>query len=244
MLAYVIDAVLVAAIEFGLIALVLLSTRLAGTLLELLQSEAMQGLTPDEIERLLTSTYALYLLAALVLAQYLVELSYFTLWETVWSGRSLGKAVMGLRVVADGGRALTVGESLTRNLLRIVDLLPSSYLVGLTSILLSPEGKRLGDIAAGTVVIRLDRPPAPQPLPQMETSSFRFDRVQVGRIGPLDRQLVLETLRRVDALPPERGGALLARTVEVMRQRIGYGEVSAEERRVFLVALLQAAGGA
>jgi uncharacterized RDD family membrane protein YckC len=243
MMAYAIDAVVITVIQLGLLALVFVSTDLAGTLLELLQSEMAQSFTPDDLERLLTSSYVLYFLAAMVLVQYVVELSYFTLWETVWSGRSLGKALLRLRVVGDGGRALTTAESLTRNLLRIVDLLPSSYLVGLMSILLSPEGKRLGDVAAGTVVIRLDRPLPPHALPQAEASTFRFDRAQVARIGALDRQLILQTLRRIDALPPEHASALLARSAEVIRQRIGYPEVSPEERRAFLRAVLEATGG-
>jgi hypothetical protein len=153
---------------------------------------------------------------------------------------------MRLRVVRDGGRPLTLQDSITRNLLRIVDMLPASFVVGLGSMLLSPDGKRLGDLAAGAIVIRLERPPAPPMLPQLtdEATAFRFDRAQVMRIGPLDRQRILETRRRHETLKAEQAGALLARTVEVIRQRIGYGDVSVGEQRAFLLALLSAAGGA
>jgi hypothetical protein len=62
----------------------------------------------------------------------------------------------------------------------------------------------------------------------------------VSRIGSLERRLILETLRRHETLRPEQANVLLARTVQVIRQRIGYSEVSADEQLSFLLALLRA----
>ena len=58
------------------------------------------------------------------------------------------------------GLPINLRSSVLRNVLRIVDILPENYVVGLVSMLLSPSGERLGDHVAGTIVIRLDRPQA------------------------------------------------------------------------------------
>ena len=79
---------------------------------------------------------------------------------------------------------LTLGASLARNLMRLVDVLPSSYLVGLVSMLVTAEGKRLGDLAAGTIVVRIDRLPSVRPLAvanEPGAPAFGFRREQIAR---------------------------------------------------------------
>ncbi len=142
-----------------------------------------------------------------LLIQLAAEWSYFVLFDMLGGGRSLGKLVAGLRVVRDGGLPITFRASAVRNLLRIVDYLPTSYLVGLTSMVVSPEGKRLGDMAAGTLVVRLDRPaPAPPILDEQDGSEagFRFDRDQIARVGRKERALIRQTLRRIESLAEEQ----------------------------------------
>ena len=75
-------------------------------------------------------------------------------FEVLASGRTPGKRWNGIRVVRSGGQPIGFLASAIRNLLRIVDWLPSLYLVGIASILLSSKNQRLGDIVAGTVVMR------------------------------------------------------------------------------------------
>jgi uncharacterized RDD family membrane protein YckC len=79
---------------------------------------------------------------------------YFVVGETLGNGRTWGKKWMGLRVVRDDGSRVRFGDAVIRNLLRIADILPGNYTVGMVSILVSEQHKRLGDMAAGTVVIR------------------------------------------------------------------------------------------
>lgn len=81
-------------------------------------------------------------------------------FEVLASGRTPGKRLTHLRVVRDGGAPVNLTASCIRNLLRFVDFLPSAYLVGLTSILISKSNRRLGDLAAGTLVIRDVTPPS------------------------------------------------------------------------------------
>src|SRR5207244_1814355 len=83
---------------------------------------------------------------------------YFLLFEALNGGRTPGKRLMGIRVVMDTGHPLTFTAAAVRNLVRIVDMQPLfTYQVGLAFVLFHAQNKRLGDIVAGTVVVR-DRP--------------------------------------------------------------------------------------
>src|SRR6266850_1095393 len=99
------------------------------------------------------------LVAVLVaLVVFLVVWGYFLLFEALNDGRTPGKRLMGIRVVMDTGLRLTFTAAAVRNLVRIVDMQPLfTYQVGLGFVLFHRQNKRLGDIVAGTVVVR-DRP--------------------------------------------------------------------------------------
>jgi uncharacterized membrane protein SpoIIM required for sporulation len=88
---------------------------------------------------------------------FLLFWGYFTLFEAFRGGQTPGKRWLGIRVVSDTGHALTFGAAAVRNLLRAADLFPPPYLIGGILVAVHPRAKRLGDIVAGTVVIR-DRP--------------------------------------------------------------------------------------
>jgi uncharacterized RDD family membrane protein YckC len=79
---------------------------------------------------------------------------YFVYGEVFRNGRTWGKGRMGLRVVRDDGSRIGVLDSVIRNLLRLVDMLPGNYLIGMGCVIFSRRNKRLGDMAAGTVVVR------------------------------------------------------------------------------------------
>lgn len=91
-------------------------------------------------------------LAALVLWLGL-GVGYHTLLEW-WLGRTLGKALVKVRVVNGDGTTPSLRASLVRNIIRLVDWLPAFYLVGISGIALSNDSQRLGDRAGGTVVVR------------------------------------------------------------------------------------------
>ena len=94
-----------------------------------------------------------WLLAALILGQFLLLWGYFSLFEAFWNGQTPGKRLLKIRVIQDSGRPITLFESLARNLLRVIDFLPSIYLAGLVTMLCNAQGKRLGDLLAGTLVV-------------------------------------------------------------------------------------------
>jgi uncharacterized RDD family membrane protein YckC len=236
MAAYALDAILLWSGLMALVLLLLLLTPMAERVMT-----ALARLFGDaDGPALGTAFFAALAVAIVVLA--FSEIMYFVFWETTTGGRSPGKAVVGLRVVRDGGAPLTLSASLIRNLLRVVDWLPLNYLAGFLAMLVSPEAKRFGDLAAGTVVIRVEHPGAVAPLAVAgggETSGFRLDRAQLQRLGPTERALLRQTLRRLEDLPAEREAEVLARAVEVLRARLQYGdEVPPAEHRAFLRALL------
>jgi uncharacterized RDD family membrane protein YckC len=93
---------------------------------------------------------------------------YMVLFEVLNQGRSPGKQWMGLRVVHDDGTPIGWSASLLRNLLRFVDLLPFGYFLGAISCLQHPSFKRLGDLAAGTLVIYREQPLTRPQLPDVQ----------------------------------------------------------------------------
>jgi uncharacterized RDD family membrane protein YckC len=175
------------------------------------------------------------LIAIFVIAQFVVESGYFIFWEIVTNGRSPGKALIGLRVVCRNGLAINLRSSVLRNLMRIADILPANYVVGLLSMLISEGGERLGDHVAGTLVLRLDRPEMADGLQTLdESSELPLTRQQLARIGPRELQLVRGTLRRLPHLPRNRGDELLAEVTHSICLRIGIAEVPATGQIAFL----------
>ena len=94
-----------------------------------------------------------WVIGAVIVAMFVTYWGYFIIGEVTADGRTPGKRIMGIRVVRDDGGRVGVFDSIIRNVVRAIDLLPGTYAVGIVSILLSADGKRLGDIAAGTAVI-------------------------------------------------------------------------------------------
>src|SRR6202035_1946388 len=95
------------------------------------------------------------LLTALgVIAGFALFFGYFIAFELLWNGQSPGKRLLGLRVLRDGGFPVDAGASVIRNLVRILEAGLGFYAISAVVTLLSPENKRLGDFAAGTIVVR------------------------------------------------------------------------------------------
>ena len=105
---------------------------------------------------------------------FLVSWWYMVLFEVLNQGCSPGKQVMGLRVVQDDGTPIGWSASLIRNLLRFVDMLPFGYFLGAISCLQHPHFKRLGDLAAGTLVVYRDLPLVRPSIPQAPALRLSF----------------------------------------------------------------------
>jgi uncharacterized RDD family membrane protein YckC len=100
-----------------------------------------------------------------LVALFFIEWLYSVPFEVLWNGQTPGKRVVGLRVLQENGVPVGWGASVLRNLLRAVDFLPALYGFGLISMLADRRFRRLGDLAAGTVVVYVSRPPVAEQVP-------------------------------------------------------------------------------
>ena len=101
----------------------------------------------------LFETVSGYVLAAIILALFFLFWGYFILFEFFLAGRTPGKMLIGIRVIQDNGQSITFLSSVLRNVLRVIDLLPTLYLLGILMIFFHSKHKRIGDLAAGTIII-------------------------------------------------------------------------------------------
>lgn len=103
-----------------------------------------------------------WVLAALVIVLFLIVSGYFAFFEWIWNGQTPGKRWLKLRVIREDGRPVTFWEATVRNLLRTFDMMPAPfYSIGLISVFVSSSDQRVGDIIAGTVVVREREAEAP-----------------------------------------------------------------------------------
>jgi uncharacterized RDD family membrane protein YckC len=151
---------------------------------------------------------------------FVINWGYFVFLEWFWGGQSLGKRALGLRVLSDDGVRITLQQSAIRNLLRVVDSLPLVYLVGGSVAALHGQGKRLGDMAAGTLVVQERHAPVPDAVvPARERyNSFVTDPEVARRVNQRvtleERELLLELALRRERLPLGRRLQLFERLAE------------------------------
>jgi len=239
-LAYSIDYIAILAMQITAVALLLLSTPLLQQLVEALRpvlEDVQKGKSPD-----LSSGPILLVVAVVVLLQLLAEWTYFLVCEAVSGGASPGKRALGLRVIGDDGLPLSRRASVVRNLLRAVDMLPGSYLIGLVALVVSVRGQRLGDMAAGTLVVRFDIAAPVLPLADRPARgvAHSFSRAQLARLDALERTLLRQTLRRFDDLGERQGREVLVRSATALCARMQVEPVASGECETFLRALLRA----
>ncbi len=147
-----------------------------------------------------------------------VFFGYFIVFESLWNGQTPGKRAVGIRVVRDGGYPIDVTAALVRNLIRVGEMMLGYYAISIVVALLSPENKRIGDMAAGTIVVR-DR--------RMELS-LRDLREAVNEpvyaatayVSGEERALVKRFLDRRDTLVRERRKQLAASIAARIRPRL------------------------
>jgi uncharacterized RDD family membrane protein YckC len=146
--------------------------------------------------------------AAAILGPFAVSIGYGIVMEWFFRGQTFGKRVLRCRVVDEQGLRLRFPQVVIRNLLRAVDSIPLFYLAGGICTLASRRSQRIGDIAAGTIVVRI--PPPVQPdLDKVsfgKYNSFKDHPHLVARlrqqVSPQEASLALEALLRRDSLDP------------------------------------------
>jgi uncharacterized RDD family membrane protein YckC len=168
------------------------------------------------------------LLGVGILLHFLISWGYYIFFETLWSGETPGKRVMGLRVIKDGGYPVDFRAVLIRNLMRAVDSFPAvCYAIGFIALLANEHYKRLGDMAAGTLVVAQRREEEAVLLPGMgETVMYRLlDATVLTQITRLDRdeyRMVKLFLTRRRELPQDKRGEFALRLAQPLIEKFNY----------------------
>jgi uncharacterized RDD family membrane protein YckC len=139
-----------------------------------------------------------------LIVYFLLEWFYPVAFELWWSGATPGKRAFNLMVVNDNGTPVTIGASISRNLLRAVDFLPALWAFGLISMLFNRDFKRLGDLAAGTVVVYRDRVRTRGALPDVPPLAPAYP------LSLAERRAVLNFAERHALLTEERADEVAA----------------------------------
>jgi uncharacterized RDD family membrane protein YckC len=161
---------------------------------------------------------------------------YWTLAEVFFHGQTPGKRLLRIRVVRVDGSPIGIYESAVRNLLRAVDFLPLLYAVGCLSMLFTRQHRRLGDLLAGTVLVREERFDLSKYTAPAQPSAEALSAVAAtssARLGSEEVELILAFLERAPWLEPEARRHLGTRMVE----RLGG---LTEQERVTVLASTQA----
>jgi uncharacterized RDD family membrane protein YckC len=196
---------------------------------------------------------AQWAVAIVIFIIFLFNWGYFTLFEAFWNGRTPGKRVARIRVIQRSGRAIGLFESMARNLVRYVDQFPFFYAVGVIAVFVTRQHQRLGDLAAGTLVVR-DReqetplwgdsgartftaqvfaPSAPAPEPH---HAYSLPATGIAKLSSTDL-VVLEGFfaRRLDMSLPTRQ-ALAERIAAAIRAKSGLEPPAGASMETFLEA--------
>src|SRR5262249_24442198 len=152
-----------------------------------------------------------YLLGAGILLVLLIQFGYSIFFEGMWRGQTPGKRLAQIRVVEQNGQPVSWTSVIIRNLIRVVDV--GLALIGLVVILIDKNERRLGDLAAGTLVIRERLPGRAASLITLKATEPSETFVDVGRLSPVEYDLVLSFLERRERLSRSYR-ALLAQKLE------------------------------
>lgn len=167
-----------------------------------------------------------------LIVYFVVSVGYAIAFEWWWRGQTVGKRILRLRVIDAFGLRLQFHQVVMRNLLRVVDMLPAFYLLGGIVSLISVRAQRLGDLAAGTVVIRQPKTSEPD-LEQLLAGKFNSLREHSHlvarlrqRMGPDEARLMLEALLRREEFEPAARVRLFGELAAHVKERVSIpGEV-------------------
>lgn len=197
---------------------------------------------------LLGNDFSAWVLALFGLLLFILFWGYYIFFEILWNGQSPGKRWVGLRVIRRDGTPITLSESLIRNLTRLVDFLPVAYGIGIIAMFLDKRSRRLGDLAAGTLVVH-DRAPIsiqslsarrPVNFPMQGPKPVSLEGFPLERLSNDDLNLIEDFLSRREQLTHRE--TLAGQILNTLHTRLGLpltalNRIEAEDT---LLAILQA----
>jgi uncharacterized RDD family membrane protein YckC len=186
--------------------------------------------------------------AIMGLVIFLFYWGFYIFFEMLWNGQTPGKRWTGLRVIRADGTPITLSESLIRNLTRLVDFLPAGYGVGIITMFIDKQSRRLGDLAAGTLVVHDRAPISIQSLSVKRAVNYSMtglkpvslDGFPIERLSNDDLSLIEDFLSRRDQLTHRE--TLAVQILNTLHARLGLPlpAISRVEAEDTLVAIMQA----
>jgi uncharacterized RDD family membrane protein YckC len=156
-------------------------------------------------------------IALMIAIFFMIFFGYFIFFEALWNGQTPGKKALGIRVVRDGGYPMDWGASFVRNLIRVGETILGFYAVSVIVAILSPQNKRIGDLAAGTIVVRDSRVDAPGALlEEMRAPIY----ASTAYVSGEERELIRRFLDRRSELSWERRKQLATQLADRVRPRV------------------------
>lgn len=193
------------------------------------------------------SSMGFFALSVVIPLLLLLDTAYYIFFEWKRGGQTPGKKHYGIRVATVSGARLSFQDVFLRNVIRIVDNLPLFMVVGGFCAFLDPLGRRLGDLASGTLVVRARSgdytpPPADRDRPNSLRENSGCRRRILARASKQDRDVALELMWRREELRPEARESLFGAVAENFRRRFNLPEDEnlSDEQTVMDVALLLA----
>ena len=174
---------------------------------------------------------------------------YYVFFEAFWHGQTPGKRWIGLRVIREGGYPLTFSASMIRNVVRLIDFLPFYYMIGVITMFIDRKSRRLGDLAAHTIVVKeqksvkLDSLDAstrilPAQAPDIGETARPAIR-NVRHLSAEDRRVLREYLHRRDKLSRESADRIGTKLAQAFALKTGY-DLGTEPPIFFLERLARA----
>jgi uncharacterized RDD family membrane protein YckC len=207
-------------------------------------------LITDQVD-LVETTPPMWAFAILGLIAFAFFWGYYIFFEVVWNGQSIGKRIVGLRVVRTNGTPITFTESVIRNLIRLIDFLPAYYGIGVVTMFINAQSRRLGDLAAGTLVV-YDRPtvtleslkaqPSWHRLLQSQAYSSEVE-LPIERLTNQDIQMAEEFLNRQHEFSGSTTNSLVAERIAdalLKRMEIDISQASVRSKRDLILKVIQA----
>ncbi len=162
--------------------------------------------------------------------------AYFVVNEMIFNGSSIGKRRLNLRVIKEDGSPIDLVDSLTRNFIRYVDSFPGTFLVGFVTMMLNDKSKRLGDYAAGTVVVRTRS----VSLDKLELAETLYDDVvktnpRLRLITPEEYQVMRDYLTQQHRIPLDKSYVLARKLAVRMAEKLGIEPPKQMNQRLQLI---------
>lgn len=182
----------------------------------------------------------LWAMAIMIFVIFAIYVGYFAFFEALWNGQTPGKRWTHLRVIKDTGRPISAYDAILRNLLRTADWLPTLYAAGIITMIVSRENKRIGDLAAGTVVVHEKPLQAVNSIWHASTAPVHLAALGSSAQLNMDELQLIETfLERRGSLEPDVRWSMARQIADRVAGRIGVPSEARPDTEKFLETVVE-----